>query len=198
MTKVMALQYQHKPNTACTRTRGGLRLARRESAPKSGSPFWFFPPNPPRAGKACRSSNKMNKELVAPCGINCAVCSGYLAYSKGIPKRRGAITHCIGCRPRNKQCAYLKGNCDLISKGEIQYCFECNGFPCQRLLRLDRRYQTNYNYSPVDNLRQIASKGVETFLNEERKRHRCGKCGGTVCIHNGKCYTCEKILSWRL
>ncbi len=64
----------------------------------------------------------MKEDLIAPCGMNCAVCSSYLAYSKGIPQKRGAISHCAGCRPRNKQCAYLKGHCDQISKGLLRFC----------------------------------------------------------------------------
>jgi hypothetical protein len=30
----------------------------------------------------------MNEDLIAPCGMNCGRCNGYLAYSKGISKKR--------------------------------------------------------------------------------------------------------------
>jgi hypothetical protein len=74
----------------------------------------------------------INKELIAPCGMNCAICSGYLAYKNNLPKVRGKISHCKGCRPRNKQCAFLKKRCEdnlKLLRGEIDFCFECDFFP---------------------------------------------------------------------
>ncbi len=139
----------------------------------------------------------MKEDLVAPCGMNCATCSGYLAYSKAVAKKRGAISHCAGCRPRNKQCAYLKGHCDLLSKGAVDFCYECQRFPCVRLRHLDERYMKNFKVSLIGNLRQILEEGLGAFLEGEEQRHRCGRCGGTVCVHNGKCYDCDAVESWR-
>ncbi len=139
----------------------------------------------------------MNKDLVAPCGMNCAICSGYLAYSHDLPKKRGAILHCAGCRPRNKKCAFLKGQGCAISQGEARYCYECPKFPCQHLSHVDERYRKNYQYSLIDNLRVIARDGMDKFLKKEKTLHQCITCGGMICIHNKKCYTCDEIVSWR-
>ena len=138
-----------------------------------------------------------NAGLVAPCGINCGVCSHYLAYSRNIPKKAGRISHCIGCRPRNKQCAYLKKRCKKLGNNEVEFCFECKDFPCERLKHIDERYRKNFNTSLIENLNEIKYNGISTFLENERKRHECPKCGGTASIHNGKCYDCEKIESWK-
>jgi hypothetical protein len=108
-------------------------------------------------------ANGMSKDLVAPCGMNCAICSGYLAFSHDLPKKRGAIHHCTGCRPRNKKCAFLKGQGCMISQGEARFCHECPKFPCQHLSRVDERYQKNYQYSLIDNLRMIARDGMVSF-----------------------------------
>jgi len=140
---------------------------------------------------------KFRAELVAPCGMDCNVCSGYLAYSRGIPKKRGKIVHCIGCRPRNKLCAFLKGRCAKLREGRVKFCFACSDLPCKELARLDERYRNKYNVSFVENLRVIKNRGVGKFLAEEQKRWRCPKCGGTICVHNGKCYDCKKITSWK-
>ncbi len=145
----------------------------------------------------CGRGSRMNEELVAPCGMNCGTCSGYLAYSKGIPKKRGAIIHCAGCRPRDKRCAYLKGNCHRLSKGMVRFCHECGEFPCLRLRHLDKRYVKNFNVSLIANLQRISTEGVKAFLQEEKQRYQCSRCGGTICIHNGKCYDCDPIESWR-
>ncbi len=137
----------------------------------------------------------MNEDLVAPCGLNCGACSGYLAYSRGIPKRRGAISHCKGCRARNKRCAYLKDRCERIASG--QFCYTCERFPCTRLQKIDRRYREHYSLSLIENLKRIEEVGLSAFVTGEIARHRCDRCGGIICIHNGKCYDCEVIEHWR-
>ncbi len=139
----------------------------------------------------------MKAELVAPCGMNCNVCSAYLAYSHNLPKRRGKITHCIGCLPRDKQCAWLKGNCARLRNGKVRFCYECPTFPCERLMKIDERYRTNYGVSFISNLKEIKKNGVEEFLKGQQKSFKCGKCGDVKSVHNGKCYGCEKIESWK-
>lgn len=139
----------------------------------------------------------MKDELVAPCGMNCNVCSAYLALSKGIPKARGKITHCSGCLPRGKMCAFIKRHCGRLGTKGFRFCYECADFPCAHLMRLSGRYMERYNVDLVGNLREIRALGVDGFLKNERARYRCTECGGTKSIHNGRCYDCEKITSWK-
>jgi len=63
--------------------------------------------------KAVRDS-----ELVSPCGMNCAVCSGYLAFKNDVKRKGIRMPYCLGCRPRNKNCAFLKKHCSKLSNGE--------------------------------------------------------------------------------
>ena len=139
----------------------------------------------------------MNKELVAPCGMNCGLCSGYLAYTKGIPKKKGKIGHCIACRPRNKQCAYLKGHCKLLRDRKIEFCYECPEFPCDRLKHTDERYRNNFNTSLIENLYEIRSMGLDAFIERQSEKNKCPNCGDVICVHNGKCYNCDVIGNWR-
>jgi len=139
----------------------------------------------------------MKPELVAPCGMNCNVCSAYLAYSRNLPKKRGKINHCSGCRPRGKECSFLKRRCGKIGKGGFEFCFECEEFPCDNLKKIDERYRKNYNTSFIRNLKEIKKVGVEGFLEGQRRLFECPKCKGTVSVHNGKCYDCDKIESWK-
>ncbi len=81
--------------------------------------------------------------------------------------------------------------------GRAKLLLRVRGFPCIRLQRIDRRYRTGYSVSLIENLRQISREGLPAFLRAERERYLCARCGGTVCIHNGKCYDCEPIESWR-
>jgi hypothetical protein len=33
-----------------------------------------------------------NKDLIAPCGMNCGICSAYLAYSRNIPRKKARLS----------------------------------------------------------------------------------------------------------
>jgi hypothetical protein len=132
-----------------------------------------------------RTQSVMRAELLAPCGMNCAVCSAYLAYH--LPERQGK-PKCAGCRPRGKMCAYIKKSCEHLRKNEYTFCYECATFPCERLSKIDKRYRLRYHTSFIDNLKEIQTRGIAAFLKVERKRHLCPNCGGVVCIHNGRCY----------
>lgn len=139
----------------------------------------------------------MKLELLAPCGMDCSTCSAYLAYRNGVRKKRGRISHCIGCRPRNKQCAYLKGQCELLPGNKIEFCFQCERYPCERLKRFDQRYRRTYGVSPIQNLEEIRRDGSEAFLRAQLHRNRCAQCGGALSVHNKKCFACDKITSWK-
>lgn len=56
------------------------------------------------------------------------------------------------------------------------------------LKNLDKRYRNKYNMSMLDNLEFIKSDGMNKFLEKERKKWKCKKCGGVVSCHDGKCY----------
>jgi len=102
--------------------------------------------------------------------MNCGVCRGYLAYSKNIPRLRVDVTHCSGCRERNKQCAYLKGHCAQLGERKIDYCFECKEFPCTRLKKLDERHRKKqWDMSFTQNLTEIKDKGIEEFLKPRKE-----------------------------
>jgi hypothetical protein len=49
----------------------------------------------------------------------------------------------------------------------------------------------------IETLRGIKASGIEEVMKAQRERHRCPHCGGVICIHNGKCYTCDEVKSWR-
>lgn len=116
-------------------------------------------------------SQQMDKKLIAPCGMNCRVCREYLAYSRKIPKLRGDIIHCSGCRERNKQCAYLKGHCTQLREHKIDYYSECKEFPCKRLKKLDERYRKKqWGVSFTQNLMEIKDKDILTSSLDTRKK----------------------------
>ena len=130
-------------------------------------------------------------ELIAPCGMNCAVCSAYLALKHDMKNRGFRIPYCEGCRIRNKKCAFLKKRCELLSNSKVRFCYECKDFPCERLKRIDKRYQTFFRMSLIDNLQSASINGMTAFLESQKKKWQCQNCGGAVCCHNGICFNCS-------
>ena len=135
------------------------------------------------------ASQKFSADLLAPCGMNCAVCKAYLAYTRGVPTKRGSVTHCAGCIPRGKNC-YIKRSCKKLTKHEVRFCFECKDLPCEKVAHLDKRYRERYGVSLVGNLREMEAKGVEAFLRSQEEKFKCTTCGDVVSVHDGKCYAC--------
>jgi len=136
--------------------------------------------------------DKFTAELIAPCGMNCGVCKAYLAYSRGIPAKRGSVTHCPGCLPRKKNC-YIKRGCAKLSKNKIIFCYECGQMPCANLDRLDRRYRERYGMSMVGNLRELKQNGMQSFITAQSTKYKCPACGDVISVHDGKCYACNYV-----
>lgn len=74
----------------------------------------------------------------------------------------------------------------------INYCFECNLFPYTILKKKAIKYNDRYSYNFVESLKIIKSLGSDWFIVEMKKQFNCEKCGDTICVHNKKCYTCDK------
>ncbi len=129
-----------------------------------------------------------NINLIAPCGMNCAICMNYL-------RERNK---CPGCRgpDKDKRVTRVKckiKNCEVFNDKDTGFCFDCENYPCEKLLHLDNRYKTKYNMSMIENLEFIKTWGIKNFLDNEKIRWTCDECGGTICVHKGRCYSCGKI-----
>lgn len=133
----------------------------------------------------------MKEELIAPCGMNCAICSGYLAFLNDVRSKGIKMPYCMGCRPRDKKCSFLKKRCQLLLSGKIKYCYQCKDYPCTNLEHIDNRYRTSYKMSMIENLEYIKKYGVGKLLKSEEKKWKCSGCGEVICCHNGICFNCE-------
>ena len=123
--------------------------------------------------------------LVAPCGMNCGICSAFLRDKN----------KCAGCRGSNTNKPVTRVRCKIktcgaFQKGNARFCFECKKFPCDNLQYLDRRYRTKYKMSMIENLQSIKNFGIRKFLRNEEVRWTCLHCAGTICVHTGLCIDC--------
>jgi hypothetical protein len=132
----------------------------------------------------------VKEQLISPCGMNCAICSAYLAYEHDIKSKGIKMPYCKGCRPRNKLCAFLKKRCEKLIENRITYCFECGDFPCPNLTHIDKRYKQLYRMSMIDNLMLIKDRGIGFLLETEDRKWECPECGGVISCHNGICFSC--------
>jgi len=123
--------------------------------------------------------------MIAPCGMNCALCLGYLR-----EKNR-----CGGCVPSGastpnytRKCVIR--NCHALKEATRPYCFDCHSYPCKRLKSLDKRYRTRYGMSMLANLESIRNQGIRQFVRDEKKRWTCPECDGILCVHRPACLFC--------
>lgn len=132
--------------------------------------------------------NEMREEYIAPCGMNCKLCTAY----------QREKNRCKGCRNEGDIVYKTKGstsciikNCPVIQSNKSGFCFECDKFPCRRLKQLDKRYRTKYHMSMIENLEYIKHYSMDVFLQNETFRWTCKECGNIVCVHKSICLTCK-------
>jgi len=134
------------------------------------------------------------ERLIAPCGINCGLCSNYLAMKYDLKKKGVNKSYCPGCLNNGRNC-YYESKCPRLGKKLIRFCYDCADYPCRLIKTLDKRYRTHYRLSVIENLEFIREHGVAPFLARETEKWRCPECGGVICCHNGICFNCglEKL-----
>ncbi len=133
---------------------------------------------------------RFERKMIAPCGMNCGTCIGFLR-----EKNR-----CLGCRipfddkAKSRVNCVIK-NCDQLKNLPSGFCYECEKYPCRRLKQLDKRYRTKYRTSFLENLQMIRDKGIDTFLEFEAARRTCPECGAVLSVHRINCLKCNQQLS---
>ena len=129
------------------------------------------------------------KYLTAPCGLDCFNCQTYEGNITEEYKKQISVflkipieeTPCKGCRDEKGNCKFgLNNKCptwDCIKEKELTYCFECEEFPCEKLMPTFDGAQFPHNMK-VYNLCRMKYKGIEKWIdesNEIRKRYYKGK-----------------------
>jgi hypothetical protein len=130
----------------------------------------------------------MKSKLIAPCGMNCGICIGFLREKN----------KCLGCRGMSenkpegcRKCIIM--HCPTLKKKKLKFCSpKCEKFPCTRLKNLDKRYKNKYRMSMLENLENIEKLGIREFLKREKARWKCKKCGAVLSAHRNFCLKCKK------
>lgn len=137
--------------------------------------------------KKCYPEKGFKTKLIAPCGLNCRVCNKYIRENN----------KCSGCRadesikPKSKWVCHIK-ECEILARDKIDYCYQCNNYPCESINRLNKRYTKQYSVSVIKNLNEIQLSGVRAFLKNEARHWTCISCGDIVTMHKSKCPHCKE------
>jgi hypothetical protein len=125
--------------------------------------------------------------MLAPCGVDCGICSAYLREKN----------HCAGCLAddltlSNHHCSTCTRKYCIEHKGET-YCYSCDKFPCRSIKGLEKRYTEKYGESPIDNGRFVEQYGMEAFIALEKERWICKACGSVLNVHRSTCDICNAV-----
>lgn len=134
-----------------------------------------------------KEPDSITAAMIAPCGMDCALCIGHLRERKPCAGCHGDDAHkpghCVTCRIVH---------CEERAKVDSAFCYACGSFPCARMKQLDRRYRMKYGMSMLENLAFIESQGLEAFVENERLRWACPECGSLICVHREACMACGR------
>lgn len=128
-------------------------------------------------------------KMIAPCGLDCSVCIGAL-------REKSPCTGCWG--PDDTKPEFCSSQCKIATCTIRKtlpggFCDECPQYPCTETMERENRYTNDYplSESPMENLAFIRKEGMTAFLDRERTKWSCPSCGGTFCVHTGRCATCR-------
>jgi hypothetical protein len=128
----------------------------------------------------------MTRVDIAPCGINCSVCSGY----------QRKKNKCPGCNGIGNKPTYCK-TCSIRfcenKKSDKEYCGSCEMYPCKRLKNLYKRYHEKYGVDIYQNIKEINAGRMEDLLIQEEKKWQCKTCGKLLCMHKSVCAECGEL-----
>lgn len=128
--------------------------------------------------------------LAGSCGVYCGACRAYLLEKKDLFEEKRYKVGCKGCKEQDKNCAFVKKGCKSLRTKEIEYCFECEKMPCEKLASISNHYKVRYHVGFLSNLERMKEVGVEQWLEEQKMLYTCSECGGEICVHDAECFDC--------
>ena len=103
------------------------------------------------------------------------------SYAGCLNSDQGKPEHCRKCKI--KEC---------IKDKRLTYCFECSDYPCKLIKNLEKSYNQRYQASLMENSEYVQQKGLEAFMEQQKEKYTCSKCGGIISIHDRECSECQE------
>jgi predicted RNA-binding Zn-ribbon protein involved in translation (DUF1610 family) len=159
---------------------------------------------------------KINRDLIAPCGLYCGVCAIYIAHRdnnhkfkerlanlyKGNVAGKGTLPNsenltaddirCRGCLSDERfmhcrQCGIR--NCKK-EKG-FTGCHQCDEFPCHHIENFPMTIGKKVILRAIPYWREV---GTKKWIQDEESRYICPECGNKVFRGAVKCNKCKEQL----
>jgi hypothetical protein len=141
---------------------------------------------------------KKKEALLGICVVYRGACETYRAYNdKDQSLVRWEISmgmlageiYCKGCGSNlvNRWCSECQFRICVAKRG-IEFCFECEDFPCKRLVDFGRTRP--HRTLGLKNLQQLKGMSVKEWLRVQEKRWTCNQCGKRLHWYAEKCPEC--------
>ncbi len=139
----------------------------------------------------------VDTKLIAPCGIDCSICELYKTnitdeFAATVSERTGRLKDklpCEGCKPGHGNCTTMTGPCltfECVTKKGVEYCFECDEFPCEKLAPVAQGADRFPHNIKVYNLCRMKLVGVEKWAAEESEKIKTNYFTGKFGIGKGQ------------
>lgn len=100
-----------------------------------------------------------NNRLLSLCGLNCGLCPMFIG------------KHCPGCGggEGNQSCKIARCG---IEHGNIDYCFQCAEYPCEKYDHIDEFDSFVTHRNQKANLEKASRIGIESYNEEQKEKVR--------------------------
>ena len=138
-----------------------------------------------------KMTNTIEETLFAPCGMNCMVCYKHCFTAKTRKPCLGCLANDESGKPAHCRNCKIK---DCVREKGVSYCYECAQFPCKFIKNLEKSYNKRYQASLMENSEFVRQHGLERFMEQQKEKYTCPKCGGIISIHDRECSECQESM----
>jgi hypothetical protein len=152
--------------------------------------------------------SNINKNLLAPCGLYCGVCSIHIADRDNNLKFKNILADlykpmtksaddikCSGCLAESEEDIFLYcKTCpirDCVKSKGFNGCYQCDDFPCKFIDRFPIPVGKKVIMRAIPRWRDI---GTEKWVEEEEKRYHCPECGNSLFRGAKRCNQCRNAV----
>jgi len=138
------------------------------------------------------------------CGLNCRACpvmganerddGNWITETAKAWDRSPEDLKCSGCKSsvRASFCTDCRMRACAMEKG-LEFCMECGDYPCDAISAF-RNDDAPHHSAVFLNLAAIREQGVDAWLESEKTRWSCSKCGTRFYWYSGTCESCGNDL----
>lgn len=75
--------------------------------------------------------------------------------------------HCLGCGNGNQSCKIAKCS---IERGNVEYCFECDNYPCEKYIGIDKFDSFISHRNQLLDLEKARAMGISNYNEEQTSK----------------------------